>query len=212
TPWRAGGTTICIDTLTEPFVDSRTGIADAPFWPIDMARPATNLAGIRAGISCIAAPDPTPAGLLAEALQPGATMQFHLAHAPANGALMCIVGTARASSLPLDPVGAPGCALHVNPITTLLPLSPISIPRELARARLPLPNLAELGGFEIASQWIAVTPGATPLGVVTSNRAAGVLQVATSPWEATWIESTDVDATHGMLFPHRSPVLRFELR
>lgn len=73
----------------------------------------------------------------------------------------------------LQPFGAPGCPLLVDPQTTLL--RPTNATGEAA-VTIPIPNVPNLVGSEFAAQWFVPDAGTGTLGVASTEGAAFVLR------------------------------------
>lgn len=85
---------------------------------------------------------------------------------PAPRIGVAMIGGALSPGLDLTTIGMAGCTLFVGPLITSLPFASSGSTGTLT---LPIPPNSNLVGVSIASQGLAVSPAANPLGLVTSN-------------------------------------------
>jgi hypothetical protein len=102
----------------------------------------------------------------------GANVTLTATNVPAGslGGIM-MIGPA-VPGIDLTSAGMPGCFLYVNPMLVSLPFATAG---SSANVILALPNAPELVGTQVPVQAATISPGATPLGAITSNLATLVL-------------------------------------
>jgi hypothetical protein len=107
--------------------------------------------------------------------------QLQLRGGVANAFTLFALGTSRAFAsqlgvpLPFDlqPLGAPGCPLLVDPQTSLFRTTNVA---GEAVVPVPIPNAQSLVGFEFAAQWLLPDPSSGSLGLAVTEGAAFVVR------------------------------------
>lgn len=156
-----------IHVATDPIVDFGVGVA-----------PAATVQPFGVGCAAGAAATWTTAG--APTL---GNAQFALGCAGAPGSALCLLalGLGRYSApalgvpLPFDlaAVGAPGCALRVDPETVVARIATAS---GAAQVGVPIPTLPALAGLQGHGQWFLADPSTGPLGLAAMPGVTFVLR------------------------------------
>jgi len=113
-------------------------------------------------------PDQTPLALAAGSRPVlGTTVALNSSQVPANTAIgATLLGLVELNpSLPLTPLGMPGCFQHLNVDATAIWLPTGTT----GSTNFPLPNNPGLAGVVIRTQSAALVPGINPVGAITSN-------------------------------------------
>lgn len=156
----------------------RTG-TPTTFWPADATEDQVSGTAVMVGTTCgpRAALQHT-AGVGPRELVVGRTARFHLVGTPAAPAWLMIGAGLRSVPVDLTAFGAPGCALHVQPMTTLPTFLSTAADgvagHGLTNVDVHLPPDPNLGGAILGAQFLEF--GAQ--GLITSN--AVLCQIATS--------------------------------
>ena len=100
----------------------------------------------------------------------GYAFDLRVRAASANAVVLCAVGDP--VTLPLGPVGAPGCFAHVAPFWIGAALTDAI---GESAVHVPVPNQAVLIGLRLDNQWVDIDPAANALGLVTSTAVAVIL-------------------------------------
>lgn len=156
----------------------RTG-TPSTFWPADATEDQVSGAAVTIGTTCgPRASMQHTAGVGPSGLVVGRTARFHLVGTPAAPAWLMIGAGLRSVPVDLTAFGAPGCALHVHPMTTLPTFLSNAADgfagHGLTNVDVHLPPDPNLGGATLGAQFLEF--GAQ--GVITSN--AVLCQIATS--------------------------------
>ncbi|MEM7203997.1 MAG: VCBS repeat-containing protein [Planctomycetota bacterium] len=109
-----------------------------------------------------------PRGTVSSQTVTGEPLVFNVRSAPFDALSVVDLGVARAS-LSLQPVGAPGCELALNPLAIMLTRTDFT---GRASASLPIPADPTLVGGQLTAQWFVVDPVANPLGLAGSQGVA----------------------------------------
>ncbi|MDA0375409.1 MAG: hypothetical protein O2865_16620 [Planctomycetota bacterium] len=156
----------------------RTG-APTTFWPADATEDQVSGTAVMVGTTCgPRASMQHTAGVGPRGLVVGRTARFHLVGTPMAPAWLMIGAGLRSVPVDLTALGAPGCALHVQPMTTLPTFLSTATDgvagHGLTNVDVHLPPDPNLGGAILGAQFLEF--GAQ--GLITSN--AVLCQIATS--------------------------------
>lgn len=156
-----------IHVASSPIVDFGVGVA-----PAATVQPFGNGCAVGATASWTTAGAPTLGN---------AQFALGCAGAPGNALSLLALGLGRYSAatlgvpLPFDlaAVGAPGCALRVDPETVVARIATAS---GLAQVGVPIPNLPGLVGLQAHGQWFLADPATGPLGLAAMPGVTFVLR------------------------------------
>ncbi|MFY9341718.1 MAG: serine hydrolase [Planctomycetota bacterium] len=95
----------------------------------------------------------------------GAAMTFQLGNAPPNHIALTVLGVQQ-TSVPLAGLGAPGCWLYTNPLTSVVAVTGSSGSASMSWTVPPVPAAI---GLVVTAQGVVVQPTANPLGLVTTR-------------------------------------------
>lgn len=96
----------------------------------------------------------------------GSTLQFSVALPGRRGGnAVRLLALSTIPAVDLGAVGAPGCALYVEPLA----VRSATVVLGSAQSALALPGVPELGGCEFYTQFAVLLPGANALGVLLSD-------------------------------------------
>jgi hypothetical protein len=105
----------------------------------------------------------------------GEQLTFQLTNAPANRFALTALGV-QATITPLTPVGAPGCYLYTNPVTTLVDVTNAA---GTASMQWQVPVVPAAIGLDLRAQGVLLQPTANPLGLVTTR----ALEIQLGGWQ-----------------------------
>lgn len=217
-PFQLGSPTLCLETVTTPWVDPVTGTRTDPWWPVDSVTEREPEAPSILGPSCWTEnPTPAPACTVPDTFVLGGRGVFTLSGPATPRTAVCLVGLSGSDfngiRLPfaLDIFGAPGCSLQVAPflqIPSVLNRAPAG-PRTEGRAELPIPRDNNLSGLPLFAQWMVFSPGTNLLGTNWTNGVSIRIDPNNRTPRFAWIEAPDLISGVGRLYLGRTPVIRF---
>ena len=168
---------------------------------ISSAQTGTNASATPFGVGCRTSQNLIP---LATGNLPvlGDQLCSNLSGAVPQSLAVALLGFRLNPPVPLDALGAVGCTLYLNIVTTV---GAVANGTGAAQLCVPLPPDASLDGAQLSSQWALLDPPANSLGLVMSNAVAHVIgvapQVNVTGMSATTINSGDAITLQGVNLP-----------
>lgn len=211
TPYTYTGGTLCVDVVGQPIAGQNANwwMADAVF--DDVPGSITNLGG---GCGIYGGPQHEWAAIASRTLVPGGYARF-FAFGPPNGLGLVVFGQRNPTPVPMWLLGLPSpqdCQLHLLTVDLLAPaiFEPENEPGLLSRGgvaevRFKLPNLPQVLGLGMTTQWLEWSQFAT------SNAIEWSVATAPATLDMALLEGHPQSPT-GELSVHLAQVMRFQFQ
>lgn len=211
TPYTYTGGTLCVDVVGQPIAGQNANwwMADAVFDDV----PGT-VADLGGGCGSYGGPTHEWAGVASRSLVPGGFARF-FAFGPPNGLGLIVFGQRNPTPVPMWMLGLPSpqdCQLHLLTADLIAPaiFEPENEPGLLSRGgvaevRFKLPNLPQVLGLGMTTQWVEWSQFAT------SNAIEWTVSTAPATLDMALLEGHPQSAT-GELSVHLAQVMRFHFQ